>query len=634
MSKHIILSPDPGNPWESQAVFNPCPIKHLDKFYILYRSQSETKNYQGHDLSLSTISIAESSDGVKNFTNRRSFIWPEFDWELFGCEDPRITKIGDTYYIFYTALSSYPPRPDSIKIALATTKDLKTIDSKHLITPFNAKAATLFPQKIDGKYTLALTVDSDNPPSRIALAQTSNFKNFYDTDFWHQWYQNHYQFTIDLSRINTDHVEIGAPPVLTDEGWLLFYAHIQMYTSPENQLFGIEAVVLDHLNPQKILKRTAYPIIKPEPGFGKNGMVRNVIFPSGAILEGKKVYLYFGSADNFCAVSKLSLACVLKSLSNRPTFFPPKLEKSPLNPILKPNPDSYWQSKAVFNPATVYEKGKFYLVYRALSQDNTSTLGLAESIDGSNFKTFKDPIYIPRADFEQKKNPGGLSGCEDPRITKIGNTFHMFYTAYDSINPPRVAYTSIKVKDFLAKKWNWTQPRLISPPGVDDKNTCLLPSKTCSQFVIFHRVHGRDIAIDYVDNLNFADDMWLEKESSINPRERFWDSKKIGIAAPPIKTDIGWLLLYHGVSSVDNQYRVGFMILEEIEPRQVIHRSLFPILEPTDPWEIVGDFPNVVFPCGAVLVDGILYVYYGGADKVICMAKISLDRLLREVKNF
>jgi len=634
MSKHIILSPNPSNPWESQAVFNPCPIKHKDKFYILYRSQSETKNYQGHDLSLSTISIAESDDGVTNFTNRRTFIWPEFDWELFGCEDPRVTKIGDTYYIFYTALSSYPPRPDSIKIALATTKDLKTIDSKHLITPFNAKAATLFPQKIDGKYTLALTVDSDNPPSRIALAQTSNFKDFYDSDFWHQWYQNHYQFTIDLSRINTDHVEIGAPPVLTDEGWLLFYAHIQMYTSPENRLFGIEAVVLDHLNPQKILKRTAYPIIKPEPGFGKNGMVRNVIFPSGAILEGKKVYLYFGSADNFCAVSKLSLACVLKSLSNRSTFFPPKLEKSPLNPILKPNPNSYWQAKAVFNPAAVYEKGKFYLVYRALSSDNTSTLGLAESSDGSNFKTFADPIYIPRADFEQKKNPGGLSGCEDPRITKIGSTFHMFYTAYDGINPPRVAYTSIKVKDFLAKKWNWTQPRLISPPGVDDKNTCLLPNKTCSQFVIFHRVHGRDIAIDYVDDLNFADDMWLEKESSINPRERFWDSKKIGIAAPPIKTDIGWLLLYHGVSAVDDQYRVGFMILEEIEPRQVIHRSLFPILEPTDPWEIVGDFPNVVFPCGAVLVDGIVYVYYGGADKVICMAKISLDRLLREAKNF
>jgi len=76
------------------------------------------------------------------------------------------------------------------------------------------------------------------------------------------------------------------------------------------------------------------------------------------------------------------------------------------------------------------------------------------------------------------------------------------------------------------------------------------------------------------------------------------------------------------------------MILEEIEPRQVIHRSLFPILEPTDPWEIVGDVANVVFPCGAVLVDGILYVYYGGADKVICMAKISLDRLLREAKNF
>lgn len=634
MSKKIILSPDPSNPWESQAVFNPCPIKHDGKYFILYRSQSETKNYQGHYLSLSTISIAESEDGVSNFINRRTFIWPEFDWELFGCEDPRITKIDNTFYIFYTAVSAFPPGYDSIKIALVTSKDLKSINSKHLITPFNAKASILFPQKINGKYTLALTVDTDKPPSRIAIAQTSNFKNFYDHDFWRQWYQNHYQQVIDLSRINTDHVEVGAPPILTEEGWFLIYSHIQMYPTPDRRLFGIEAVILDKKNPQKIIKRTAYPIIKPEPGFGKEGAVKNVIFPSGALLKKEKLIVYFGSADNFCTISQMDFSCVLGSLSSRSAFSPKKLEKSPQNPIIKPNPDSYWQSKAVFNPAAVYEQGKFYLIYRALSQDNTSTLGLAESNDGTNFETFKEPVYIPRSDFEQKKKQGELSGCEDPRITKIGDTFYMFYTAYDGINPPRVALTSIEVKDFLQKKWQWSKPKLISPPGADDKNTCLLPYKTCSQYVIFHRVHGKDIAVDYVDSLDFVDDQWLEKESSINPRERFWDNKKIGIAAPPIKIEIGWLLLYHGVSAVDDQYRVGFMILEEIEPRQVIHRSLFPILEPTDPWEMVGEVPNVVFPCGAVLVDGILYVYYGGADKVICMAKIELEKLLEEVKVF
>jgi len=630
MSKQIILSPDPSNPWEAEAVFNPCPIEHNGKYYIVYRSQSERKNYQGHELSLSTISIAESKDGINNFTNRRTLIWPEFDWELFGCEDPRVTKIGDTFFIFYTALSSFPPNSESIKIALATTKDLKTIDFKQLVTPFNAKAATLFPEKIDGKYTIALTVDSDRPPSRIALAQATNFKDFFDKEFWLDWYQQHHNYILDLSRINTDQVEVGAPPILTDEGWLLVYSHIQMYTSPEKRLFGIEAIILDKNNPQKILKRTAYPLLRPEPGFGKNGLVENVIFPSGALLQGDILKIYFGSADNFCTVSKMNYSCVLKSLSSRPTFFPPKLEKSPNNPILEPDPDSYWQSKAVFNPAAVYEEGKFYIIYRALSADNTSSLGLAESKDGTNFKTFPDPIYVPRADFEQKKVPGGLSGCEDPRITKIGDTYFMFYTAYDGVNPPRVAVSTIKVKDFLSKDWNWSEPKLVSPPGVDDKNTCLLPAKTCSQYVIFHRVHGEDIAIDYVDNLDFSDEMWLEKESSITPRERFWDSKKIGIAAPPIKTDIGWLLLYHGVSSVDNQYRVGFMILEEIEPRQVIHRCLYPILEPTDPWEIYGDVANVVFPCGAVLVEGVLYVYYGGGDKVICMAKIELSKLLNE----
>ncbi len=634
MSKKIILSPDPTNPWETSAVFNPCPIEHDGRVYVLYRSQSETKNYQGHDMSLSTISIAESPDGVNNFTNRHTFIWPEFDWELFGCEDPRVTKIGDTYYIFYTAISSFPANPGSIKIALATTKDFKTIDSKHLITPFNAKAATLFPEKVNGKYVIALTVDTDNPPSRIALAQTSNFKDFFDQEFWHQWYQNHYQFTVDLSRINTDQVEIGAPPLLTDKGWLLIYSHIQMYSTPDRTLFGIEAALLDKNNPQKILKRTAYPFVKPEPGFGKDGKVPKVVFPSGVLRSDKKLIVYFGAADNYCAVSELECGCLESSLSDRPSFFPPKLTKSPQNPIIEPNPDSYWQAKAVFNPAAIYDQGKFYLVYRALSRDNTSTLGLAESTNGVDFKTFDEPIYIPRADFEQKKQTNGLSGCEDPRITRIGDTYYMFYTAYDGINPPRVAKTSIKVADFLNKSWQWTEPKLISPPGADDKNTCLLPEKTCDQYVIFHRVHGQDIAIDYVDSLDFSSDLWLEKESSINPRERFWDSLKIGIAAPPIKTDIGWFLLYHGVSSVDKQYRVGFMILEGIEPRQVIYRSLFPILEPSDPWEIFGDYPNVVFPCGAVVVDGVLYVYYGAADKVICQASINMKKLLDSARIF
>lgn len=634
MSKQIFLSPDPANPWESQAVFNPCPIKYQDSYSILYRSQSETKNYQGYELSLSTISIAESSDGITNFTNRRTFIWPEHDWELFGCEDPRVTQIGDTFYIFYTALSAHPPGPDSIKVALAITKDFQTVESKHLITPFNAKAATLFPQKINGSYVLALTVDTDKPPSKISLAYANQISDFFKPSFWHGWYQDHHKQTLGLSRINTDQVEIGAPPVLIDQGWLLLYSHIQMYTTPQRSLFGIEAVILDKNNPLKILKRTAYPIIKPEPGFGQQGAVKNVVFPSGLVVNNSKITIYFGSADNYCALLEANKDCLLKSLSDRPTFFPPKLEKSPQNPIITPDPNSFWQSKAVFNPAAIYENNTFYLVYRALSADNTSTFGLAESQDGTNFKTYHQPIYTPRADFETKKTNGGLSGCEDPRLTRIGDNLYMFYTAYDSINPPRVALSTISLSDFIAKKWHWSEPKLISPPGVDDKNTCLLPEKTCSQFVIFHRVHGQDIAVDYVDDLDFKNNNWLEKESSITPRERSWDSLKIGIAAPPLKTEYGWLLLYHGVSSADNQYRVGFMILEEIEPRQVIHRSIFPILEPTDPWEVKGDVNNVVFPCGAVIVKGQLYVYYGGADKVICMAKIGLNRLLDQVRIY
>src|SRR3989344_4724050 len=100
-------------------------------------------------------------------------------------------------------------------------------------------------------------------------------------------------------------------------------------------------------------------------------------------------------------------------------------------------------------------------LYRALSGDNTSTIGYASSIDGVRInERLSEPIYVPREDFESKKIEGGNSGCEDPRLTKIGNNLYMCYTAFDGIGPPRVAVTSIGEKDFLSRRWKWKKPRL------------------------------------------------------------------------------------------------------------------------------------------------------------------------------
>jgi len=120
----------------------------------------------------------------------------------------------------------------------------------------------------------------------------------------------------------------------------------------------------------------------------------------------------------------------------------------------------------------------------------------------------------------------------------------------------------------------------------------------------------------------------MEKEALFAPREDSWDSAKIGIAGPPIKTEKGWLLIYHGVSKIDHHYRLGYMILDLNDPFHVLYRSRYPILEPEYDFERLGIVDNVVFSCGAVEKDGVIYLYYGGADRVMCVATLELEKLL------
>lgn len=103
-----------------------------------------------------------------------------------------------------------------------------------------------------------------------------------------------------------------------------------------------------------------------------------------------------------------------------------------------------------------------------------------------------------------------------------------------------------------------------------------------------------------------------------------WESEKIGIAGPPIKTDLGWILIYHGVSKA-KWYCLGIALLDLDDPSKVISRQKEPILEPELDWEINGHVPNVVFSCGQVIMDGVLIVYYGAADTVIGAASIPLQ---------
>lgn len=625
-----ILVPYKDHYWEEYGAFNMSVQKKGRLFYGVYRAISAEDKMQTPSR-ISSIGLGKSADGTK-FKDCVEFLSPEEEWERYGCEDPRITFFEDKYYIFYTALSKYPFEASGIKVAVAVSKDLKKINERHLVTPWNAKAMALFPERINGKVTVIFTISTDAPPARVAIAQADNIKEFWEPDFWKKWRENMDRHTIDLRKNAFDHVEIGAAPIKTKYGWLLLYSHIQNYFSGGENLervFGIEAVFLDLKNPELIIGRTAGPILAPQEPYEMIGHVPDVIFPTGAVLEGDKLSIYYGATDTTTCLAHASLTDLAETMLSQNADSRYRFRRFEKNPIIEPDFSHDWEAKATFNPAALKIGSTIHLLYRALSPDNTSVLGYASTNDGVTIKDRSaTPAYQPREDFELKKVPGANSGCEDPRLTKIGKIIYMCYTAFDGAGLPRVAVTSISEKDFLNKNWCWEKPMVITPPGFDDKDACIFPEKINKKYFILHRVGG-EICGDYLDTLDFSRETVDKCIRVFGPGVNSWDSAKVGISAPPMKTKYGWLLLYHGISKNHNTYRIGAALLDLKDPTVVLARTADPILEPEEQYEKEGIINNVVFPCGMVLKGKLLYVYYGGADKVVGVATLELEVLMK-----
>jgi predicted GH43/DUF377 family glycosyl hydrolase len=624
-----ILQPHSEHEWEYDGTFNGSVAFVNGTYHMVYRAFSIEKEHNGAKLHVSSIGYAKSDDGV-HFKDHQLLISPVEEWEKYGCEDPRITSLDGKFYIFYTALSTYPFNASGIKLGLAITSDFKTIE-KHPVTPFNAKAMALFPEKIDGKMAALLTINTDLPPAKIALAVFENEEDIWSPHFWKQWYENVNSHIVHLLRQVDEQVEVGAPPLKTESGWLFVHSYIKNYLSNDKK-FGIEAALLDLHNPRKILGRTALPLLTPETEYERVGNISNVVFPSGAVIKDTELFVYYGAADKYTAVahcdyrSLLDLLKPIESIPPTPSDDVKKFTRFEGNPIISPLVDLEWQKKGTFNPAAIYEEDKMHIVYRAQAEDGTSVLGYATSKDGFQIdENLEYPIYTPRESFEQKSKPGN-SGCEDPRITKIGDRLYMTYTAYDGTNPPRVALTSIVLSDFLKRNWQWESPRLISPPGVDDKDACIVKKVKGEGYVAFHRL-GDAMWVDSLQGLDFPERKYITGDVLAQPRKDKWDNTKIGIAAPPIETEYGWILLYHAVSAPEFAYKVGAMLLDYDNPRHILGRTDEPLLEPEKPYELQGQVTNVVFPCGCVVVNDVVYLYYGGADTVTCVATISLKSL-------
>ncbi len=322
------------------------------------------------------------------------------------------------------------------------------------------------------------------------------------------------------------------------------------------------------------------------------------------------------------------------------------LVRSLHNPILKPGTNP-WTADAVLNPAAAVISGRTHLIYRAIGMDGVSRLGYASSPDGIVFdKRLPYPVYAARNPHNLAMNrrvyspvmyPSGGSwgGCEDPRMVVIEGRVYVTFNMFEDWKL-RVAVIAMDVEDFLAERFQiWEGPIILSHSD-RDKNWVMFPEKIWGRFAILHSIIGEDathVRVEYVDDLA---DLAQRKFKSPDPQKIpdkaiAWHVHTRSAGPPPVKTDKGWLVLYHANDAKEgHRYKLGAMLLDPLDPTKVLYRAAAPILSPDEHYENHGK-PGIVYAGGAVVRDGTLFVYYGGADKVVCVATTPLDSFVDEL---
>lgn len=292
-----------------------------------------------------------------------------------------------------------------------------------------------------------------------------------------------------------------------------------------------------------------------------------------------------------------------------------KLERLSDKPILEPDPSRPWERAAVFNAAAIYDNGLFHLLYRATDigchpryGEYVSSIGYAVSEDGIHFMKLDQPVLAPGAVPQERR------GCEDARLVKIGDTYHLTYTGFGGRFEGDYRICRATSRNLIT--WERHGVVLDEP----NKNGALFPEKIGGRYVLLHRRYP-DIWVAFSDDLK----TWYGHTKILSPIPGTWQDARVGIAGPPIKTRDGWFLIYHGARLADNSYRLGAALLDLHDPTRVLARQAEPIIEPELEWEKRGWIPNVIFSSGHALKGDDLYVYYGAADTVIGVAGMRLS---------
>ena len=335
------------------------------------------------------------------------------------------------------------------------------------------------------------------------------------------------------------------------------------------------------------------PIIRPEDVKpSADGMEVIGVFNAGASLYNGEIILLLRVAEKPVSSSADRVAV---------PYFDEETETIRIKTILKSDPDYDFSDARVIKSRS----GQKYLT-------SISHIRVARSTDGVHFRISDTPAI--RA-FDKYT----AFGVEDPRVTRIGEDYYVNFSA--------ASYFGIITRLFKTRDFEEFQDlgNIFHP---DNKDVAIFPRKIGELYYALHRPSTSEYG---------KPDMWIASSPDLvrwgdhkvvaAVREGSWESARMGAGAPPILTEQGWLILYHGADEA-NRYCMGAMLLDAERPWQVLKRLEMPLLEPTEPYETTGFFGNVIFVCGAVEAKEELLIYYGAADDSVCLARSSVKELL------
>jgi predicted GH43/DUF377 family glycosyl hydrolase len=324
-----------------------------------------------------------------------------------------------------------------------------------------------------------------------------------------------------------------------------------------------------------------------------------------------------------------------------------------------------FEAEGVLNPAVIRVGDSVHIFYRAVSVGNHSTIGYCR-LDGplTVAERWDEPFMVPEFDYESQ-------GVEDARIIKVDDLYYMTYTGYDGTNARGALATS---KDLV----HFTKQGLIVPPItyaefvsivenqgkvhedyylnqnfyylatdiekkklVWDKNVIFFPRRINGKLTFLHRLRP-GIQLVSVDSLSeLTETFWrdyfheLHQHIVLDPIHEH-ELSYIGGGCPPIETEYGWLLIYHGVIKTDKGliYSACAAMLDLNNPIKEIARLPYALFSPEFEWELKGEVNNVVFPTGTALFGDTLFIYYGAADTLIACASVKLSDLVQEILSF